>query len=142
MTFPYQALWNELNDDPLDKGYSTMSNASAAENLNLISASRWLERLDQSDIFEGINDTEWGVLSNASRSEINDLLQVGTINGLLMGPGSRARDKIRDIFGISSSTAVSMIELAAERISRAVEIGLPPPVREGHVQKSRSQFGG
>jgi hypothetical protein len=141
MAFAYQTLWNELNDDPLSKGYSGMSNASAALNLNQISASRWLERLDQSDIFEAINDTEWDTLSSASQAEVNNLLQVGTVNGLLIGPGTRARSKLRGVFGVSSSTAVELIELATERLSRASEIGLPL-VREGHVQKARAQFGG
>jgi hypothetical protein len=63
MAFAYQTLWNELNDDPLGKGYSAMSNASAAQNLNLISASRWKERLDQADIYDVIDDDEWDALS-------------------------------------------------------------------------------
>lgn len=141
MAFAYQTLWNELDNDPLTVGYAVMSAASAAANLNQISASRWLERLDQARIYNIIDEDEWGALSSASQGVINDLLQVGTVEGLLTGPGTRARSTLRAVFGVSSSTSGSLIELATERISRAVELGLPI-IKEGHVAKARAQFGG
>ena len=35
MAFNYFTLWNEINTDPISRGYSGMSNASVAGNMNI-----------------------------------------------------------------------------------------------------------
>lgn len=130
-------LKQEIDTDPLGRGYSIMSDAEVAIDLNTAYRDTIATRLDPADVYNAIDDTEWDALSTAGQDEIYNIIHVGTINGLPIAPGDRARQRIKDVFGISSQTLINLLAIATTQISRGQELGLGL-VRIGHVTYARS----
>ena len=133
----YAMLTAELTGDPLGRGYAGMTDAEAAADLNSVYRTRQLERADPADAYDVIDQIEWSALSEAEQQEIKDILQIGTVAGHLVTPGSRVRARFVAIFGAGSDTIALLLDMITEDISRAEELGLVV-VKPGHVEKARS----
>ena len=133
----YQTLHDELINDPLGRGYSGMTDSEAADDLNTVYRTITLERLDPADVYEAIDQADWTGLTTSEQSEITDILHIGTVNGLLATPGSRARTRFVAIFGGQSQTITNLLDIMTRDISRGQELGIGY-VKAGDVQKARA----
>lgn len=131
----YVILHDELSTDPLTRGYSTMTDAEAADDLNTVYRTRTVERLDQADVYNAVVMAEFTALSAEGRREVWDIVQVGGASGLWVRPGDTARERFIALFGAGSDTIQALAALLTEDISRAQELGLGT-VKPGHVTKA------
>jgi hypothetical protein len=136
MAFNYFTLWTEINSDPLGRGYSGMSNASTAANLNIANRNRNRATMSGTEVINAIRASEFNALTSASQERIWNTLHLGTLN-----PFGIEATIFTGVFGVSSCTINALQTLRVESISRAEEIGLGP-VAEGQVVKAKAQFGG
>jgi hypothetical protein len=136
MAFNYFTLWTEINSDPLGRGYSGMSNASIAGNLNTENRNLNKGTMSSTEVINAVKVSEFNALTSASQQRIWDTLHLGTLN-----PFGVEATIFVNVFGLSSSTIASLQSLRVETISRAQEIGLST-VAEGQVAKAKAQFGG
>ena len=133
----YVILHDELTADPLTRGYSTMSDAQAAADLNTVYRTRAVERLDQADVYNAVVVSEFTALSADARREVWDIVQVGGASGLWVRPGDTARARFITLFGAESTTIQALAALLTQDITRAQELGLST-VKPGHVTKARA----
>ena len=133
----YVILHDELTADPLARGYSTMSDAQAAADLNTVYRTRTLEQLDQANVYNAVVPAEFVTLSADGKREVWDIVQVGGAGGLWVRPGDIARARFIALFGAESDTIQALAALLTEDISRAQELGLST-VKPGHVTKARA----
>lgn len=133
----YAVLAAELTGDPLTRGYSGMTDAEAAADLNTVYRTRQLERLDPADAYDVVDVSEFLALTDAQRDEIWNIVHLGTAAGILVTAGSRARARFIAIFGAGSDTIAALLALITEDISRGGELGLGY-VKPGHVTKARA----
>ena len=127
----YAAIADEINADPLARGYAAMSDQEVADSMNAVDRVRTLERLDQASVYNNIDVGEYTGLSNANKTEVWNIVQVGGAEGLWVRPGDTARTRLIAIFGGGSATITALGALLDQPISRAEEIGLGevnPPV--------------
>ena len=89
-----KALKIELETDPLGRGYSSMTDTEAANDLNTAYRSRIKARLDQTDLYNSIDQSEFDALGSTAQEEIWKLLHIGGSAGLLVSNGSLARKKL------------------------------------------------
>ena len=136
MAFNYFTLWNEINIDPLSRGYSGMSNASIAGNLNIANRSVDKDTMTSTEVINAVKISEFNNLSAASQQRIWDTLGLGTLN-----PFGIEATIFTNVFGAGSSTIASLSALRIGTVSRGTEIGLGV-IAEGQVIKSKAQFGG
>lgn len=118
-----QVLRDEISNDPLARGYATMSDAEIADSLREI-LDRTIERptLSASEIFEAIDENEYDALSAGQKQKLGVLLGLGDL--IQIGTGSRARGWLLSMFPPGTATRVSLIALATLQSSRAEELGL------------------
>lgn len=131
----YVVLREELLTDPLGRGYSAMSYAEAAADLNTVYRTRDVERLDQADVYNAVVPAEFMALSAGEQQEVWDIVHVGGSAGLWVRAGDMARSRFVAIFGAQSDTIQALAALLTEDISRAEELGLGT-VRPDHVAKA------
>jgi len=133
----YVILHDELTTDPLTRGYSTMTDAEAADDLNTSYRTHTLQRLDQADVYNAVALTEFAALAQAEKQETWDIIHIGGPSGLWVRPGDTARARLINIFGAQSDTIQALAVLLTRDISRAEELGLGT-VKPGHVAKARA----
>ena len=133
----YVILHSELTTDPLTRGYSTMSDAQAAADLNTAYRTRTLERLDQADVYNAVVVAEFTALNADSKQEVWNIIHVGGATGLWVRPGDTARTRLISIFSAASATIQALAALLTQDITRAQELGLGT-VKPGHVTKARA----
>ena len=131
----YNDLVAELLEDPLARGYAQMTDAEVAASLNEPDRQIFEDTLNATDLFEAIDIGEFLALDDTNKQYLRDILSLG--DGIQVGPGTKARSLLLDIFGVGSLTVANLVTLLTRNISRAQELGLLP-VREGDVQKARS----
>lgn len=136
MSFNYFTLWNEINSDPLGRGYSSMSNASIAGNLNQANRSVNKSTMSSTDVINAIKISEFNNLSAASQQRIWDTLGLGVLN-----PFGIEATIFTNVFGVGSSTISLLAACRVSLVSRGEEIGLGL-IAEGQVIKAKAQFGG
>jgi len=119
-------LENEIVNDPLARGYSGMTDAELLTSLNAVNRTFNITDLSPEAVNDGIDQTEWEVLTDANRTRINQLLaSLPTIN--LFG---RPLSEFQEVFGGGSTTASTLSALRTKLISRSEEIGWKPIVPE------------
>jgi len=133
------ALANELRVDPLAHGYSGMTDAQAAVDLNAVYRTRVLTTLSSAQIYERTDITEFQSKNAAQQTYVRDIWGLG--DSVAVGVGSKARTVYLAVFSASSNTASNIGAALAVSISRAEELGLGI-VLAAHVQKARAQMGG
>ena len=130
----YEDLWNELNNDPLGRGYSGMTDQQAADDLNTVYRTRLRDTLDSAEIYEALDIAEFQGLSDAQKAYVRDVLGLGP--DVQVGPNTKARTLFISLFGAQSQTITNLVASATEDISRATELGFPT-VKPGHVTDAR-----
>ncbi len=128
-------LRNELDADPLARGYSAMTDAEAAADLNTVYCTCYAETLPSAVIYEATVASEFQALTDVQKSYIRDVWGLG--EGVYIGAGSNARATYQNIFGTGSGTWAALVAAAQEDVSRGEELGLGI-VREADVMKARA----
>jgi len=131
----YQILHDELVGDPLGRGYSAMTDAEVAVDLNTIYRTYTRTHLSSAEIYEAISALEFQALSDAQKVYVRDILGLG--EGIDVQPGGQARAVMIQIFGAGSTTISNLAAVLQESISRAAELGLGV-VTPGDVERARA----
>ena len=130
----YEALRAELNDDPLARGYSGMTNAQVVTSLNTVDRTRNRSVATGKEVKDMIQTADWDSRTDAQKQTLLSLF---------------ARDDL-DPFGIDAhifqeamtgAVGTSVADLNAwrvEDISRAQEIGYANGVDISAVESARS----
>lgn len=116
----YYILSQELENDPLTRNYSAMSEQEAADDLNTEYRNRNLESMRPTEVYNNIDQTEWSALEASEQQEIWDILHLGDP----LNPFGREANRFLAIFGGGSNTITALQEARVEDISRADELGL------------------
>lgn len=115
-----QALKNELDTDPLTRGYAGMDDGQAAHSLtNTLDRVVSRETLTGSEVLNATNDVEFDALTDAQKNRWVALCAVDQINTT-----SGVAKKLAIEFGAQSSTVDNLVALRDETVSRAAELGL------------------
>lgn len=127
-------LKTELTTDPLGRGYSGMTDAQAADSLNV--ADRAFDRtsLSGSEIYNALVPSEFQSLTAAQKEFVRDVFSLG--DAIDVSTGTNARTVLLSAFGAGTTTRINLGALVASTRSRADELGLSR-VREGTVADAR-----
>lgn len=133
MATDIDALRDELINDPLGRGYSTMSDEEAADDLNSLATGRTRNRtsMTSSEVFNSIVVSELIALTDGDRATVMSIMGFGAIN-----PFGREADVFISIFGGGSDTITALAAARVDAISRAVELDLGK-VKAGNVEEAR-----
>lgn len=121
----------EITDDPLARGYSGMTAAEVAVDMNLVNRSRNRTSMTSSEVLNAVNASDWAGLTDAKKQQMWDVLSIGTIN-----PFGVEATLLIGIFGSGSETIQTLTGLRKEAISRGAELGIGR-VRTGYVIDAR-----
>lgn len=113
------ALKQELTNDPLNRGYASMTDAQAADNLNLGDRQPNREELDSGTLVSSIVRSEWATLSAADKDYVRliALAESVPITATL-------RSELSDVFPQGTTTRNNLRALLKRTGSRAEELGL------------------
>lgn len=128
----YLVLRSELLSDPLGRGYSGMTDAQAATDLNTAYRNRNRGTMTGSEVLNAIDKAEYNALATRQQDVVWNILALGVLN-----PFGVEAALFADIFGGGSTTIGALQAARVEAISRAWELGLPP-MRPGHIGKARA----
>jgi len=129
-----EALWSELSNDPLGRGYAEMTDAEAAADLNTEYRTRHKTTLTSDEMFTQTDATEFGNLSDHKQD-----LWVGFCGHDIDPWGATNVDFVKWIFGDGSTTVSNLADARTEDISRAAELGLGT-VKGTHVAVAREMY--
>ena len=128
----FVALKAELDNDPLTRGYATMSDKEAAVSLNEKNRPNERQSVPAQEFIAAIAPTAF-----PADGKMQAYL------ALLLGTGSvpldepNVRNALKAIFSGQGGTLAALAALQNENISRGVELGLGR-VAEGHVAYART----
>ena len=126
----YAVLKAELTNDPLARGYSSMTDADAAVSLNTANINRNRASMSALEISDNFDELEWNALAVADQDKILSILEQREIDPF----GIWAKVFIA-VFG-ASTTITNLQAARVEAISRAEELGLRK-VKPGHVTDAK-----
>lgn len=133
----YQALRNELLNDPATLGYGGLSNAAAANKLNALDTGRTVSRtrVEVTEIFNAIDDGAWPSTA-LNQDKLRAILSMPFIDA----SNTNTRSIFGAIFpnsGATQATRTRLLALSTRTVSRAEELGLGF-VTEGDVAIARA----
>ncbi len=131
----YRILANELNTDPLGRGYSAMTDKEAAADMNTLYRTRELDVLSGGVVYDAVDIPEFQALGEPEKAEVWNITGLGA--EVLVGPGSKARDRFVSIFGAGSDTIANLLDIITIAISRGEELGWGT-VKTGDIEKARA----
>lgn len=131
-------LKSELTLDPEGIGYAGMTDAQAADALNLVNRVAELEEVSSAWIFERIDATEFQAKTDAEKARVDRVLGLG--EGIRIAPGSKARSELLTVFGGASTTVQTFAADAQYLVSRATEL-MFPFIYEADVAAARNTPG-
>lgn len=124
-------LKDEIVNDPLGRGYSTMTDQQIADSINGLTRTRNRNAMTGSEIANQIVVSEFNGLSAAQEQLIWNILHLGELN-----PFGIETAMFVSVFGIGSATISNLQAARIEAISRADELGLGR-IKIGHVEEAR-----
>jgi len=124
-------LKTEIDTDPLARGYSGMSDAAVAVDINTVYRTVNKDTMTGTEVLNAIVKSEFNALTAENKQLVWDLIHLGTLN-----PFGLEASLLTDAFGGGSSTITALAALRKTNVSRAEELGLGH-VYEGHVQEAR-----
>ncbi len=125
-------LKTELTTDPLTRGYSSMTDEAAANDMNTINRTSNKAIMMGTEILNACDKVELNNLSTDNKRLVWDIIHIaGGVN-----PFGIEADLFVDAFGAGSTTITTLQTLRKNNISRGEELGIGI-VREGHVQHAR-----
>lgn len=114
-------LSSELINDPLARGYASMTNAEVVTSLrDVYDRSRIRKWMESSEVFQAINLTEFNALTDIRQRNVMSVLSFGRLN-----PQGREADMFVSYFGAGSATITALQAARLQNINRATEIGIP-----------------
>lgn len=114
-------LSSELINDPLARGYASMTNAEVVTSLrDVYDRSRIRNWMESSEVFQAINLTEFNALTDLRQRNVMSVLSFGRLN-----PQGREADMFVNYFGAGSATITALQAARLQNINRATEIGIP-----------------
>jgi len=119
MAFNYKALKDEIDNDPLVRGYATMTDVEVADDINAVYRQRNRETMMASEAFNAIVKLEFNALNDVNQQLVWDIIHMGELN-----PFGLEADIFVDIFGAGSGTITALKDIRKEDISRGEELGL------------------
>lgn len=134
----YSILVPEIQNDPLGRGYSAMSDAEVATDLSTEYRTDIASTLTSAEIYESMDVTEFQGKTDAQKEYVRDILGLGGV--VAVGPSSKARAVMLAIFGGGSNTIQALADALESPISRANELGIGN-VSSGHIASAREQIG-
>ena len=130
MTF-IEILKNEIETDPLSRGYSGMTDLEVANDLNTVYRTKNKTSMTGSEVLNAIVISEWTSLTADKQRTVWDVVHLGTIN-----PFGIEATLMISVFGAGSDTIAALADARKDDVSRASELGMPF-VYEGNVQEAR-----
>ena len=124
-------LSDELLNDPLGRGYSTMIDLEAVASLNAVDRNVNKISMTGSEILSQAEPLEYNVLTAEKKAQWLALCGVDSID-----PFGSAVQVVIDIWGGGSATIINLQASRVETMSRAQELGLPK-VKTYHVTEAR-----
>jgi len=112
-------LRDELLNDPLARGYSTMTDQAASDDLNTEYRTRNRTIMSASEVFNSIDKAEFDALSNANETLIWNVLHLGDIN-----PFGLEATVFTAVFPGGGATLTALAADRKQPISRAAELEL------------------
>jgi len=128
-------LHDELINDPLARGYAEMTDEEAADDLNTVYRTITRSTMDSAEIYERLDVAEFQAKTDAQKVYVRDVLNLGA--NVRVGPGSKARTVMINIFGAGSNTIANLAVALDQNVSRATELGLGS-VTPGDVTAARA----
>ncbi len=113
----YQRIRDELDADPLSRGYSGMTDVQATESLNTVNRSRNKVSMPGDEIGDSIDEAEWNALSGEGRAEVGRLMGV-----LRVDPFGYGASVLKKAFPGGAQTLTNLAVARVESISRGIEI--------------------
>lgn len=129
-----KALRDELSNDPLNRGYGTMSDTEAAADLNSKYRSRTVTRLGGGEVFDLADPTGFDGLNSAQQNMWAYVCSIEPVD-----PSGIVQTVAENLFGPNSTTVSNIQNAQTEAISRAQELGLGT-VKGYDVAKAREQL--
>jgi len=147
--FVFTILKEEIDSDPLGRGYASMTNAEVTISLNTVDRTR-LETLSMQELREWTAENARGfnIMSGITNVALTDQVRnlcyvadklIGTDDGQLSPGNALHVDMINDLVAasvISNADRTALVTKATKSLSRATELGIGQ-VKEGHVQEAR-----
>jgi hypothetical protein len=127
-----ETLKDELNIDPLSRGYASMSDEEAAINLNTVYRTMARDYVAGWEIFNVTDDTEYGALTDSQKASWDALCGIDNVS---IDSGI-AKSREAELFGPGTTTRDNLISLKTLNVSRGVELGLGV-VKVGHIEEAR-----
>ena len=123
---------SELLEDPLGRGYSSMSDQEAADSLNVVNRTRIRASMSGDEFFQATDEAEFMGLTDAKRA-----LWLSFCARAAIDPGAAASTAfVKFIFGAGSATVSALATRRTEVVSRAIELGIRSTA--GLVEDSRA----
>lgn len=130
-------LINELQNDPLGRGYAGMTDAQVAADMN--TTYREIDRgvIDSRLILIATDASEYVALTAQQRGMFQALVSPGTVDV----SDTNVRATFAALFGAGTTTRDNLLALSTKTVSRAEELGLPR-IKPGYIEKARLRIGG
>ncbi len=113
-------LGEELENDPLARAYSGMTNPQIVSSLNAEDRSTPVDEVSSSEIFEALDPAEFAGLNNAGKARVDRLLGLG--DGIKVVNPSNARTELLALFVAGTQTRTNLAAIASLPASRANEL--------------------
>lgn len=133
------SLAEEINDDPLDRGYSSMTDQEVANDLNTSYREVIRSTLTGSSIFNAINPSEFEALDDQTKQFVRDVFSLG--DAVDVDEGTNARAVLLGAFGAGTTTRDNLVAAVTQTQTRAEELNLlgrSPEIGPAHVAQARS----
>lgn len=134
----YAILREEISNDPLGRGYSTMSDGEVANDLNTNMRSYERKAVSAVEVFEAVAPSEWDGLTDSDKQNVRECLRL--LGNLDISTGTNLHDILWNTFGSGTTTRSNLEDLINDTRSRARELGLSK-VYKHHVKHARKQLG-
>ena len=113
-------LKDEIQNDPLARGYLGMTDVEVAESLNTVNREVNKESISASEIFNALDRSEFIALSAANKARVDRVMSLG--NPILIQ--GNVKDELMDVFIAGSQTRANLAAVIKIPVSRAREIGI------------------
>lgn len=116
----YTVLATEISTDPLVRGYSGMTDAQIAEDINTVYRTCRRDYIFGWEGFNATDDVEYGALTDAQKSSWDALCaieQIDVTSGV-------AKSREAELFGPGTTTRSNLLALRDPPCSRGEELGL------------------
>jgi len=128
-----QLFKQEIETDPLDRGYASMSSVEVADDLNTAYREKNIQIMTASQILNATEKSEYDGLNTGEKDAYWNLLHMGELN-----PWGVEASIMVDLFGSGSQTIQTLGVQRKVPCSRAEELGLGT-IRWRDVAKIRGE---